>query len=146
MSEARSARASAVASVFLAALAAKHLKRPVRVVLTRSQMFSVTSRPHALQRLSRSDEAGHLQAIRHDAIAATSTYEDQQEALVNWSGLVYKCANVASPTACSELSTPTPGDMRAPGAATGIFASNAPWTSWRSLRYRSGANCASPTG
>jgi xanthine dehydrogenase YagR molybdenum-binding subunit len=110
-------------SVFLAALAAKHLKRPVRVVLTRSQMFSVTYRPHALQTVELGcDEAGHLQAIRHDAIAATSTYEDQQEALVNWSGLIYKCPNVSLTYSLARIDTPTPGDMRAPGAATGVFA------------------------
>jgi len=109
--------------VFLATFAARHLKRSVRIVLTRSQMFAMTSRPQAIQSLSLACDAhGHLQAVRHHAVAATSTYEDQQEVVVNWSGLAYTCANADFSYQLAKLSTPTPGDMRAPGAATGTFA------------------------
>uniref|UniRef100_UPI00286AE10C xanthine dehydrogenase family protein molybdopterin-binding subunit n=1 Tax=Nocardioides sp. TaxID=35761 RepID=UPI00286AE10C len=63
-----------------------------------------------------------LQAVRHHAVAATSTYEDAQEVVVNWSGLAYACSNVDFSYELAKLATPTPGDMRAPGAATGVFA------------------------
>jgi xanthine dehydrogenase YagR molybdenum-binding subunit len=109
--------------VFLAALAAQHMKRSIRVVLTRAQMFSVTYRPHAIQRLSLAcDHDGRLKAIKHHARSATSTYENQQEMIVNWSGLAYACDNVTLEYQIVPLATPTPGDMRAPGAATGLFA------------------------
>jgi len=110
-------------TAFLATFAARHLKRSVRVMLTRAQMFAMTSRPAAIQSLSLAcDTQGRLQAVRHHAIAATSTYEDQQEVVVNWSGLAYACANADFSYQLARLSTPTPGDMRAPGAATGTFA------------------------
>lgn len=109
--------------VLLAAMAAKQLARPVRVTLTRAQMFGVTFRPHAIQHVSLGcDRTGRLTAIRHDAVAATSTYENQQEALVTWSGMAYACENVQLRYEIAKLDTPTPGDMRAPGAATGVFA------------------------
>lgn len=109
--------------VLLATLAARSLKRSVRVVLTRAQMFSMTYRPHAVQSLAMAcDGEGRLQSIRHHAVAATSTYEDQQEVIVNWLGLAYACANVELSYKLAKLATPTPGDMRAPGAATGTFA------------------------
>jgi xanthine dehydrogenase YagR molybdenum-binding subunit len=110
-------------TVFLAALAARHLQRSIRIVFTRAQMFSQTYRPHALQHVALAcDRDGRLQSIKHRALAATSNYENQQEMLVNWSGLAYACKNVKLEYQLVPLATPTPGDMRAPGAATGIFA------------------------
>lgn len=110
-------------TVFLATIAARHLKRSVRVMSTRAQAFATTYRPHAIQSLALAcDAQGRLQAVRHHAVAATSTYEDQQEVVVNWSGLAYACSNVDFSYQLAKLATPTPGDMRAPGAATGVFA------------------------
>src|SRR5262249_10459221 len=42
--------------------------------------------------------------------------------VVNWSGLLYRCANVTLDHKVVALDLCTPCDMRAPGAATGIFA------------------------
>jgi len=110
-------------AVFLAALAAKHLRRAVRVTLTRAQMYGVAYRPHAFQTVSLAcDHSGRLQAVRHRAVGATSTYENQQEMMVAWSGLAYACENVSLDYRLARLATPTPADMRAPGAATGVFA------------------------
>lgn len=110
-------------SVFLAALMAKHLGRSLRLVLTRAQMFATCYRPHARQSIElAADRDGRLQAIRHYGLGATSTYEDQQEVVVNWSGLAYACANVRLGYQVARLATPTPADMRAPGAATGQLA------------------------
>ncbi|GLS43933.1 xanthine dehydrogenase family protein molybdopterin-binding subunit [Methylobacterium brachythecii] len=109
--------------LFLAMLAAQDLNRSVRVVLTRDQMWSFTYRPGAIQTVSLgTDGSGKLQAIRHDAVHGTSTYEDYQENIVNWSGILYACDNVELTYRLAKLDTPTPGDMRAPGAVTGIFA------------------------
>ncbi|MCJ2092818.1 xanthine dehydrogenase family protein molybdopterin-binding subunit [Methylobacterium sp. J-072] len=108
---------------FLAMLAAQELKRSVRVTLTRDQMWSFTYRGEALQTVSLGAEAdGTLTALRHDAVQGTSHYEDYQEVIVNWSGVLYRCDNVALTYRIAKLDTATPGDMRAPGAVTGVFA------------------------
>lgn len=109
--------------LFLAVMAAMELKRSVRVVLTRDQMFTFTHRPDTIQTLGiGADKDGKLQAIRHDAVAETSTFEDYQEVVVNWSGLLYDCDNTKLTYELAKLNTYTPGDMRAPGATLGVYA------------------------
>lgn len=109
--------------LFLAMLAAQDLKRSVRVVLTRDQMWSFTYRPGAIQTVSLgADESGVLQSLKHDALHGTSQFEDYQENVVNWSGILYGCDNVELTYRLAKLDTATPGDMRAPGAVTGMFA------------------------
>src|SRR5204862_4486086 len=101
--------------VFLAVLAARQLKRSVRVSLTRQQMFTFGHRPTTLQRVAlgaRSD--GTLQAIIHGAIAETSRFEDYSESVVNWSSLLSRCDNVKLDHKVVQLDMYTPPDMRAP--------------------------------
>jgi xanthine dehydrogenase YagR molybdenum-binding subunit len=108
---------------FLAVLAARELKRSVRVVLTRQQMFSLGHRPTTWQRVALgSAKDGTLQAVIHEAIAETSRFEDYSETVVNWSGLLYQCDNVQFVNKVVQLDLNTPCDMRAPGAAWGLFA------------------------
>jgi len=107
----------------LAVMAALKLKRSVRVALTRQQMFTFGYRPRTIQRLSLGADAnGKLQAIRHEAIAQTASFEDFTEHLVEWSGMLYHCDNVALDYHLVPLNVYTPLDMRAPGAATGVLA------------------------
>ncbi len=109
--------------LFLAVMAARELKRSVRVVLTRDQMFTFGYRPDTINQVmlgAKSD--GALQVIRHDAIAGTSTFEDYQEVVVNWSGLLYHSDNVALTYKLAQIDTYSPCDMRAPGAPLGVFA------------------------
>jgi xanthine dehydrogenase YagR molybdenum-binding subunit len=109
--------------LYLAVLAAKALKRSVRVVLTRQQMFTFGHRPHTIQKLSiGTDAKGILQAIKHEAVQETSTFEDYTEVIVNWSGQAYKCDNIELKYEVAQLDLYTPLDMRAPGATTGVFA------------------------
>ena len=109
--------------LFLTMLAARDLQRSVRVVLTRDQTWSYNYRPEAVQKIALgSAPDGTLEAIKHHAVAATSHYEDYQEVLVNWSGILYRCNNVSLTYELAKLDTATPGDMRAPGALTGVFA------------------------
>ncbi|HEV7438556.1 MAG TPA: xanthine dehydrogenase family protein molybdopterin-binding subunit [Methylobacterium sp.] len=109
--------------LFLAMLAARELERSVRVVLTRDQMWTFTYRPDALQTITLgAAQDGTLQALRHDAIEGTSHFEDYQEVVVNWAAILYKCDNVELTYRLAKLDTSTPGDMRAPGAVTGVFA------------------------
>ncbi|ACA17110.1 aldehyde oxidase and xanthine dehydrogenase molybdopterin binding [Methylobacterium sp. 4-46] len=109
--------------LFLAVSAALNLKRSVRVVLSRDQMFTLGYRPETIQSVALgADRDGRLQALLHEAVAGTSTFEDYQESVVNWSGLLYHCPNVKLGYKLAKIDTATPADMRAPGAATGVYA------------------------
>ncbi len=109
--------------VALAVLAARALQRSVRLVLTRQQMVTLGYRPGTTQRVAlgaRTD--GALDAIEHDVIAMTSQYEDFARNDTGWSGALYKCANTKYSHKLAKLDLATPCDMRAPGAATGMYA------------------------
>jgi xanthine dehydrogenase YagR molybdenum-binding subunit len=106
----------------LAVLAALALKRSVRVTLTRQQMFTLGYRAanaHALALGANSD--GSLVSFRHDAVAMTSKFEDFQRDFVNWSSLLYRCANVELDQRLVKLDQNTPCDMRAPGGVEGMY-------------------------
>ena len=107
--------------VVLATLAAKMLERSVRVVLTRQQMFSHVHRPEAIQSISLgTDRSGKLQAIVNDATTATSQFEHYMEVVCNWGLMNYACENASAEYTLAAVDSYTPGDMRAPGAATGM--------------------------
>ncbi|WP_153795738.1 xanthine dehydrogenase family protein molybdopterin-binding subunit [Foetidibacter luteolus] len=109
--------------LFAAVLAALQLKRSVKISLTRQQMFSLGHRPAIVQQLALGASAdGLLQAISHTAIQETSRFEDYVQAVVNWSGMLYNCAHVQMDYKLVPLDINSPADMRAPGAASGVFA------------------------
>jgi xanthine dehydrogenase YagR molybdenum-binding subunit len=107
----------------LAVAGALALRRSVRVMLTRRQMYEVGFRPATIERLALgASAAGELTAISHEAIAMTSQYEQFARNDTSWSGMLYKCPNAKYTHRLAKLDVPTPCDMRAPGAATGVFA------------------------
>ena len=109
--------------LFMAVLAALELKRPVKVGLTRQQMFSFGNRPATLQKLALSaSKDGTLESVKHEAFSETSMFEDYTEIVVNWSGTMYNCENVELKYDLVKLDMFTPIDMRAPGAVTGAHA------------------------
>lgn len=109
--------------LFLAALAAKDLNRPVKVSLTRRQMFSFGHRPACFQQLKMGASTdGKLVSIAHTAFGETSKFEKYSEGIVDWSGLMYTCKNVKLEYQLIPVNVYTPMDMRAPGGATGMFA------------------------
>ncbi len=109
--------------VVLAVLGAQALKRSVRVVLTREQMYGLGYRPATIERVALgASKEGTLDAIKHSAIAMTSQYEEFSRNDTAWSEALYKSANVKYEHKLARLDLPTPADMRAPGAATGVFA------------------------
>jgi xanthine dehydrogenase YagR molybdenum-binding subunit len=109
--------------LFLAALAAIGLKRSVRVTLTRQQMFTLGYRPQTIQTLTLgAANDGRLVALKHDAIANTSRFEDYQEPTVVWSGALYRCADSTVASKLARVDLFTPCDMRAPGGAVGVYA------------------------
>ncbi|MVW63986.1 molybdopterin-dependent oxidoreductase [Massilia sp. NEAU-DD11] len=107
----------------LAVMGALKLKRSVRVVLTRRQMFSFGHRPETWHKIKlAADRDGKLQAVWHEAIQETSRLEDYVEVVVNWSGQLYACDNIHLGYQLVEQDRATPIDMRAPGAAHGVHA------------------------
>src|SRR4051812_21422356 len=109
--------------VALATLGALALERPVRLVLTRAQMYGLGYRPATIQRLALGATAGGtLDSVRHEAIAVTSRYEDFARTDTAWSEKLYKSPNANYAHRLARLDVATPADMRAPGAATGVFA------------------------
>lgn len=109
--------------LFLAVMASLDLSRSMKVEMTRREMFYLSWRPSCVQTVSLAADAdGRLQAVLHHAVHATSRHEDYQENVANWSGLAYKCDNVKISYELVKLDLATPGDMRAPGAASGIAA------------------------
>ncbi len=108
--------------VVLATLGALALKRPVRLVLTRQQMYALCYRPQTVERLAVATAAdGSLDPITHEAIAMTSQHEAFARNDTGWSAQLYKCPNTTYSHKLVRLDVPTPADMRAPGAATGVY-------------------------
>jgi xanthine dehydrogenase YagR molybdenum-binding subunit len=109
--------------VVLATLGALALQRSVRLVLTRQQMYGLGYRPATIERLklgAKSD--GTLEALSHEAIAVTSQFEEFSRNDTGWAALLYKSANAKYVHRLARLDLPTSSDMRAPGAATGVYA------------------------
>jgi xanthine dehydrogenase YagR molybdenum-binding subunit len=110
--------------VTVAALAARHVRRPVKLVLTRQQMFYATGhRPHTRQRVAvGAAPDGRLTTLVHEGIGETSRYEEFIEALTPASTYLYSCPNVRTRYRLTPVDSSTPTFMRAPGEASGIFA------------------------
>jgi xanthine dehydrogenase YagR molybdenum-binding subunit len=110
--------------VTLAAIAARHVGRPVKLVLTRRQMFYMTGhRPRTLQRVALgATRDGRLTSLIHEGTGETSRYEQFVEALTPISSFLYSCPNVRTSYRLIPLDTGTPTYMRGPGEASGIFA------------------------
>lgn len=112
------------ANVPAACIAAKKLNRPVKLVLTRPQMFSLVGyRPQSWQKIGiGADASGNFLGISHEAISNTSRYEDFREGIVDVSKFLYACENVDTKYNLLPLDLSTPVWMRGPGEATGCFA------------------------
>ena len=110
--------------VTLAALGARVAKRPVKVMLTRREMYyGVGYRPHTVQRVAiGASKDGRLTALIHDGHQETSTYEEYSEALVNASRFLHSCPNVYTRQRIARMNIHTPTYMRAPGECSGVFA------------------------
>lgn len=109
--------------VVLAVLGALALERSLRLVLTRQQMYGLGHRPATIERLSLGAKSdGTLEAITHEALAVTSQFEDFSRNDTAWSAQLYKSANATYVHRLAKLDVPTSCDMRAPGAATGVYA------------------------
>jgi xanthine dehydrogenase YagR molybdenum-binding subunit len=110
--------------VVLAAIAARAVRRPVKLVLARPQMFGpVGGRPQTEQHIVlAAKRGGQLTAIRHDVISHTSEIEDFTEPSAIPTRVLYACPHVSTTHRLTKLNVGTPTFQRAPGEATGTFA------------------------
>lgn len=110
--------------VILAAIAAKHVGRPVKVVLTREQMFmSVGYRASSSQHIRLGAKRdGTLTAISHAGIVQTSTFTNYPTPVGLLTPMVYACPHLVVKHYLMHVNAGTPTQMRAPGEAPGMFA------------------------
>ena len=108
----------------LAAMAARELKRPVKIVFTRKQMYTGHGyRPYTIQKVALgADKNGKLTAIVHEGVGNTSPFEDYKEDVTAVSQQMYACPNVRVDYKVAKTNLSTPFAMRAPGAVSGMFA------------------------
>jgi xanthine dehydrogenase YagR molybdenum-binding subunit len=104
--------------------AAKMVKRPVKLTLTREQMFTLVGyRPLTIQKIGLGATAdGKLVGISHESHSQTAVYEEFTERSVNVSRFLYNIPNVNTLYKVVPLNVGVPAPMRGPGEATGSFA------------------------
>jgi xanthine dehydrogenase YagR molybdenum-binding subunit len=117
-------KGSAWSHVVLAAMAAKHVGRPVRLVVERTQMYGpVGNRPRTEQKITLAAKRdGTLTAITHDSLSTTSMLEDWVEPAAVLTRMLYRCDNVRTGHRLVKLNIGTPTFQRAPGESSGSFA------------------------
>jgi xanthine dehydrogenase YagR molybdenum-binding subunit len=110
--------------VTIAVLAARQVGRPVRLELTRRELYtSIGFRPHTEQRVALgADRDGRLIAVIDEAAAQTSSYEEYAETTLDPSRMTYSCPNVRTRYRLVDMTTNSPCPMRAPGMVTGVLA------------------------
>ena len=110
--------------VVLAALAARVAGRPVKVTLTRPEMFTgVGHRPRTVQRIRLgATRDGELVAMDHDALQTVAMEDDNRDFVSMATTDSYACPNMSARDRQRRLNIPCPGSMRAPGEAQGGFA------------------------
>lgn len=110
----------------LAAVAARLVKRPVKLVLSRAQMYTSNGyRPRTVQHLKiGAGSDGGLVALRHDGFSSMSqpALGEFSEPVAVASEMLYACPNVAISHRVVPLNAALPTYMRAPGEASGVYA------------------------
>jgi xanthine dehydrogenase YagR molybdenum-binding subunit len=109
----------------LAALAAKAVPgRPVKLALTRQQMFSLVGyRTPTIQRIRLgADRQGRLTAIAHDVIEMTARFKEFAEQTAVPTRMMYATPARRTTHRLVALDVPVPSWMRAPGETPGMFA------------------------
>ena len=112
------------ADAILAAIAARQLKRAVKVALTRQQIFHVTThRSDTIQRLRLgTDRDGRILAIGHDVFSGNLPSEQTYEGAALQTRTLYAGPNRLTRHRLAPLDIPVASSMRAPGEAVGLMA------------------------
>ena len=108
----------------IVAIAARKLGRPVKLVPTREQGFTVaTYRAETKHRIKLgAGRDGLLQALSHDGFEVTSRPDPYAVAGTDASTRMYACPNIASSVTIVRADRSTPGFMRAPAETPYFFA------------------------
>ncbi|MFI0422957.1 xanthine dehydrogenase family protein molybdopterin-binding subunit [Spongiactinospora sp. 9N601] len=108
----------------IAALAARAAGRPVKLTLTRHQMYDMTGyRTPTIQRVRLgADAQGRLTALDHDVAEQSSTLKEFAEQTTVVSRVMYATPALRTDHHLARLDVPTPSWMRAPGETPGMFA------------------------
>jgi xanthine dehydrogenase YagR molybdenum-binding subunit len=112
------------ANVVLAALAARAVPdRPVKLALTRQQMFFVAGyRTPTIQRMRlAADRDGRLQAVAIDVVEQTSRIKEFAEQTGVPTRMMYAAGSRRTTHRLAALDVPVPSWMRAPGECPGMF-------------------------
>lgn len=110
--------------VVLCAVAAREVGHPVKLVLTRDQMFTATGhRPRTDQRLALvADADGGLLSTEQHTLTETSTVAHFCEPVGLSARFLYRSPRLAVSHTVARINAPTPCFMRGPGEAPGLFA------------------------
>lgn len=110
--------------VVLAVMAARQARRPVKLELTRPEMFTgIGHRPATAQRVRLgATRDGRLTAIEHESLSSLAIEGDNIEPCASVSTAAYACPNVSAKDRQVRLNIPWTSSMRAPGEAQGNFA------------------------
>jgi xanthine dehydrogenase YagR molybdenum-binding subunit len=108
----------------LAGLAARELKQPVKVVMTRQQIFHLLGlRAMTSQRVRLgATRDGRLVALGHDVTMHTSPLAEYAEQTATAARPLYAAPNRLTRHRLTELDLPRGEDVRAPGEAPGLLA------------------------
>lgn len=108
----------------LAVMAARAVRRPIRLVVTRQQMFAnVGHRAETEQHVTlAATRDGHLTATAHEGLSHTSTFQEYVEPFSKPTHMMYASPNLRASQRLVELNVGTPTYMRAPGEASGMYA------------------------
>ena len=108
----------------LAALAARAAGRPVKVALTRQQMFELTGyRTPTIQRVALGEDvSGRLTAIVHEVVEQTAARTDFAEQTAACTRVMYASPAMRTSHRLARLNVPVPSWMRAPGETPGMYA------------------------
>ena len=102
---------------------AKGLGAPVRLIVTRPQMYTVaTFRPETVQKFRLgADAAGKLTAFEHVEIAQTSRFDDVVNPGTHITRAMYACPNIRTEQRLARSDTNSGGFMRAPNEMQTFF-------------------------
>lgn len=105
-------------------MGALQVNRPVKLMLTRPQMFAATGyRPASWQKIKLgADASGKFTGIFHQAKNGSSVYENFNEGITRVTRLIYNFNNLKTQAAVVPLNLSSPTWMRGPGDCTGDFA------------------------
>src|SRR3981189_2581304 len=112
------------ADAILAAIASRQLERPVKIALTRQQVFHVTThRSNTIQRLRLgTDREGRILAIGHDVFSGNLPSEQTYEGAALQTRTLYAGPNRLTRHRLAPLDIPVASSMRAPGESVGLMA------------------------